>query len=230
MNRLLYKINIFVLCILICMFVAGCGGQDSTLTLNSKPEENVTGDEQLTNRNNMDEDSSASANQDNIVADSSASIDQDTEMIYVYVTGQVKTPGVYRLNQDDRVYKAIEAAGGFTKKASKVSLNLADGLTDGEHIHVLSKTQYKEQYATQEKKASDIVSEGDDESGSASLVNINSAGKEALLTLPGIGEAKADAIIAYRENTGLFHTIEDIMNVPGIKEGAFTKIKDKITV
>lgn len=143
-------------------------------------------------------------------------------LIVVYVTGQVHTPGVYNLGQDARIYEAIELAGGFTRKACKISMNLAERVVDGQHIHVLS----NEEYANINNNETAII----DEASSDSLININTANKEELMQLPGIGEAKANAIITFRENSGDFNTIEEIMQVPGIKEGAFAKIKLLIKV
>lgn len=156
--------------------------------------------------------------------------DQDTEVskesssaaknqkIYVYVCGQVKNPGVYEFTSDDRIVMAVEAAGGFTSKAAKDTINQAEKMKDGQQIYVPSK---------QESKAEPSSGTG----GSASAkVNINTAGKEELMTLSGIGESKASDIIAYRQEQGSFSKIEDIMKIQGIKEGVFNKIKDNITI
>jgi len=134
-------------------------------------------------------------------------------LLYVYVTGCVKMPGVYTLPKGARVYQAIDMAGGFTKKAKEDSLNLAEMVVDGQQIYVMSKTEYKAS-----------VKEEDN------LVNINAADKEELMTLPGIGESKAEAIIKYRETNGMYKRIEDVMNVSGIKESAFSQIQSYITV
>lgn len=125
--------------------------------------------------------------------------------IYVDVSGQVMNPGVYCLSQDARVCDAIFAAGGFTEEAAASRVNQARLLTDGEQIIVPSKEE-----------------EGD------GLVCINTADIEALTMLPGIGEAKAADIIAYRQEHGFFLKTEDLMNVPGIKEALYRRIKDKI--
>lgn len=141
---------------------------------------------------------------------------------YVYVAGCVKNPGVYTLPPDARVYHAIEKAGGFTEDADQTSLNLAAGISDGEKLVVYS----KEEAAVEMRDAVFWESAGKNEK----LVNINTAGKEELMTLAGIGESKAEAIISYRQEHGGFQKIEDIMNISGIKEGAFEKIKNFITV
>ena len=134
---------------------------------------------------------------------------EQASQIYVYVCGHVKEPGVVRITSGQRVYEAIDAAGGMTEDAYPDALNLASPVNDGEKIY---------------------VSGGDGADGSAALVNINSASKEELMTLPGIGEAKADAIISYRETNGPFSSTDDILNVSGIKEGVYDQIKSLICV
>lgn len=136
--------------------------------------------------------------------------------LYVYVAGRVKKPDVYKVPEGSRVYQLIELAGGFEEDADTVSINLADRVHDGMKIIV---------YAVGEEPAGDA-----DTPSQSRFVNINTASKKQLMTLPGIGAAKADSIVRYREENGYFHSIEDIMNISGIKEGAFDKIKDFITV
>ncbi len=140
---------------------------------------------------------------------------QTLDMIYVYVTGKVITPGVYELPIDSRIYVAIELAGGLANDADEKSINMAQKLKDGDHIHV---------YAIGESYTLDTSDDGN------SLININTATKEQLMTLSGIGESRAESIITYRDTVGAFLSIEDIMNVSGIKEAAFEKIKDNISV
>lgn len=147
---------------------------------------------------------------------SEAETAREAEKIYVYVCGAVTEPGVYPLSADARVQDAVRMAGGFTEEADPEALNLARRLSDGEQIRVPT-------WEEQEQAAS----------GSAAgpgLVNINTATAEELMTLNGIGQAKAEAIISYREREGPFSSIEDVMQVPGIKEAAFLKIRDHITV
>lgn len=135
--------------------------------------------------------------------------------LFVYVCGQVNEPGVYELAENDRILHAIEAAGGFTKEAASDYLNLAELIQDGQKIYVPDKTE-----AYQEKN-------GSTQKG---MVNINKATKEELMTLSGIGESRAEAIISYREKKGNFKKIEDLKQIEGIKEGIFLKIQDKIVV
>ena len=135
----------------------------------------------------------------------------DATTICVYVCGEVNSPGVYQCKKGARLFEAIELAGGLTKEADLNSVNQAQVLEDGTKINILS------------------INDSNDTQGS-SLININSATKEQLMTLPGIGESKADSIVAYREKRGSFKSLEDLKNVEGIKDGVFNKIVDLISV
>jgi competence protein ComEA len=161
---------------------------------------------------------------------------EEKPTICVYVCGKVKKPGVYELSEDSRLYDFIKAAGGFTKKAAKEYWNLAGKAEDGQKLYVPS----KKEAAVMEKntEASVLGTEAMQEAGGSKSdgkadsekVNINTAGKEELMTLSGIGEAKAEAIISYREANGTFHSIEELMQISGIKEGIYQKISEDITI
>lgn len=135
--------------------------------------------------------------------------------IFVYVCGAVKEPGVVRLAEDSRAADALAVAGGFREDAAQDAVNLAARLTDGEKLY----------FPTVEETVAQAS-----EDASTGLVNINTADKETLCGLPGIGEAKAEDILRYREENGFFGSCEDIMLVPGIKTSVYNKIKEKITV
>ena len=144
----------------------------------------------------------------------------EKEKICVYVCGSVKKPGVYELPEDARIVSAIALAGGFTKSASAEGVNQAERIKDGQQIYVPSK-----------KEAGNGTSSQAGVSGTQDKrVNLNSASREELMTLTGIGEAKASDIISYREENGGFEKPEDIMKIRGIKQGIYRKIKDMITV
>ena len=166
---------------------------------------------------------------------------EDMPLVYIHVCGLVSTPGVYGLPAGSRVYEAIEAAGGFSEAAVPDYLNLAQVLEDGMKIQVPDREQAEEWKArglTQSGISAGAVSAGvqtpgrtgTGEGGAKAMVNLNTASKEDLMTLRGIGESRAEDIIHYREAFGGFKSIEDIMNVSGIKDAAFEKIKDSITV
>lgn len=159
-------------------------------------------------------------NEENIEAELMTPV-PEKEQVIVHVSGAVVSPGVYEIDSGMRVYDAINAAGGFLDSASDDNLNLAQIITDGEKITVLTKKQAKK------IKKSDGGKSGTD---NEMLININTASKEELMNLPGIGEAKADAIIEYRENNGGFKSTDGIMGISGIKEGVYSKIEKYITV
>lgn len=153
--------------------------------------------------------------------------DREREVCMVHICGAVMHPGVYELTEGSRIYQAVEAAGGFTKEAAQDYLNQAQSVKDGERLYI--PTLKEAEHAME----SGTVFGGTDGAGTAEkngLVNINTADEDELCTLPGIGSGKAKSVIAYRTKNGEFHKIEDIMQVEGIKEGLFEKIKDSITV
>lgn len=144
------------------------------------------------------------------VEDANLEEKSDTEGLYIYVCGAVKNPGVYQLTTGSRIKDAIEVAGGFSDNADMNAVNMAAFVEDEMQLQVPDKTQ------------SDL--------SVSDKVNLNTADKEKLMTLPGVGESKADSIIRYRAENGRFKKIEDIMEITGIKEGLLEKIKDSITV
>lgn len=147
---------------------------------------------------------------------------REAEWCYVHICGEVEKPGVYRVEADTRVYQVIELAGGLTEEACPDYVNQAAVVGDGMKLVIPS----QEEALT----LPDTGEEPDAGKGPDGAVNINTASREELCTLNGIGEGRAESIIKYREEHGGFSRIEDIMKVEGIKDGAFSKIKDKITV
>lgn len=139
--------------------------------------------------------------------------DKSFSEIYVYVCGHVVTPGVYRLAADARICDALKMAGGVSDDGNPEALNQAEQMSDGQTIYVPG---IGEEVSQPETTADD------------GLIDINTADRESLMTLPGIGESKADVIIRYREEHGSFKTIEELMEIPGIKEGVFNKMKEYI--
>ncbi len=140
-------------------------------------------------------------------------------LIYVQVSGAVKCPGVYGLAEGSRVFHALELAGGVTKGADPTSLNQAERVTDGQMIQVLTAEE-----AAQREESGKAQPEDDGK------VNLNTADKEELMTLTGIGDAKAQSILDWRMEHGGFAQIEDLMKIEGIKEGVFSKIRDSVKV
>jgi len=151
-------------------------------------------------------------------ADLSTVTDDAPVIIAVYICGEVNAPGVYYLEDGSRISDALKAAGGAAENADLQSINLAQRLTDGQQITVRSAA----------------VSGSDASLGSAvsgsGKINLNRASKEDLMTLPGIGEAKASAIIKYREEVGWITSTDEIMNISGIKDKIYSRISDLIEV
>ena len=167
---------------------------------------------------------------------------EETKTLVVHICGAVSAPGVYELPAGSRIIDAVEAGGGFLPEADEACCNLAEEIVDGCQIYIMTKTescadgQAEKKAGIQTSPDSDMqTTDRNVRSNSApalenGLVNLNTADVAALMTLPGIGESRATAIISYREQHGAFAQIEDIMKISGIKQAAFSKIKDKITV
>lgn len=140
--------------------------------------------------------------------------------IYVYMCGCVVNPGVYVCADGTRLYQLVELAGGFTADADENSINLVLVAEDGQRVYIPAVGEVVAD------SAGGVASDG-----SVKIkVNINTADKSELMTLPGIGESRAADIVAYRQKNGYFANTKDIMKVSGIKEAAYEKIKDYIKV
>ncbi len=193
--------NIVVLVVIISLFLAGCQRTDTDeIILSSVESEKV----------------------DDKAPSEPVEVPDTNETVVIFVCGAVADPGVYTLEEDKRIIDAVEAAGGFSENADESYLNLAATLQDG----------MKLQIPTQDETASleDFNSSFSKSESENTLVNINSASKEELKSLPGIGDGIAGKIIDYRTEKGRFTCIEDVMKVSGIKDKLFAKIKDYITV
>jgi len=149
--------------------------------------------------------------------DGSNKDDTTDAIIMVYIAGCVKNPGVYEVKNGSRVTDVLDAAGGATDEADLKAINLAARVKDEDKIIVPNISE----------NLSGSQAGAQNESG---LININTATKEELKTLPGVGDVRAGNIIAYREKNGNFNSIEDIMNVPNIGKGIYAQIMDYITV
>lgn len=158
-------------------------------------------------------------------------ITQPPQDIFVDICGAVTKPGVYRMPPDSRVYEVVEAAGGLLPEAAGNRVNQAQPLSDGQQIYVPTKEEAEKAGAVPAEGAFPEIKAGENSPVSENgKVNLNTADAAALQTLSGIGESKAQAILAYREEHGGFSSIEELMDVPGIKENTFLKIKEKIAV
>lgn len=172
--------------------------------------------------------------------------EEDNEkLINIEVKGEVKNPGVYSLKENSIIKDAIELCGGFTSNANTNNINLSMKVKDEMVIFIYKKSVYKKVNKVDtgcksngydiskcvEKKESIIESSNKNiTSNETKLININTASINELTTLSGIGKSKAEAIITYRQNNGLFKSIEDIMKVSGIGKSTYEKFKANITI
>lgn len=179
---------------------------------------------------------------DEIVVDSFNDFSIEKEEIYVDIKGAIQKPGVYSVKENSRVKDVIEKAGGLTKYADTSVLNLSKQVQDEMVIIIYTESEILEMKKGTtsikfiEKECicpklendaciEDVITNKED--NNISKISLNSATKEQLMTLPGIGSSKADAIIKYRETNG-FQSIEDLLNVKGIGKSTFEKLKEFI--
>lgn len=151
--------------------------------------------------------------------------EQEAEEIMVDVKGEVASPGVYKVEMGERVVDVIEKAGGLTEAANTSVINFALRVSDEMVVYIPAKGEAVE-------VAGDVHSVDASQGGSpkSNKINLNKATQAELETLPGIGPAKSQLIIEYRDENGSFKTIEDIMTISGFGEKTFEKLKDLITV
>lgn len=150
---------------------------------------------------------------------------KENEAMKVHITGQINREGVYEIKDGDRLEDLINKAGGLSPDADSKSLNLAMKLEDQMKIYIPS----KDEILDQEDANTDQIISNADPSSQEGKININEASKEELMTLPNIGEKRAQAIIDYRESKK-FETIEEIKNVTGIGDKFYQAMQDLITV
>lgn len=201
----------------------------------------------------IDNEKKLSVTKKNILKEQNTTSD-NVKTVFVDVKGAVNAPGVYELENTKRVIDAINLAGGLSDNANTINLNLSKKLEDEMYIIVYTKKEIADfkknnnsseiSCASNECLCPDTNNEAcinqnsnknssntkTSSSNSNSKVSINTAKKEELMTLSGIGESKANAIISYRQENGNFKMIEDIKNVSGIGDVVYEKIKDSITL
>lgn len=146
---------------------------------------------------------------------STAPVEISAAALYVHVSGAVDRPGLYRLDSGARVVDAVTAAGGFADDADRSAINLARPISDGEQLHIAVVGEAPETGAP-------VAGVG--------RVNLNTADAAALDTLPRVGPAIAERIIAWREANGRFTSVDDLLSVPGIGEKMLAGLKDLVTV
>ncbi|NMB40713.1 MAG: hypothetical protein GX996_02105 [Firmicutes bacterium] len=149
----------------------------------------------------------------------------ETKVVIVHVTGAVKNPGVYTLQEGSRVFHVVDEAGGASDDADLERINLAQPLYDGQPVYVPRKGD-----ECLQPSADPFSQQEGFSAAGAQKININRANKAQLETLPGIGSVKAQNIINYRESNGFFQSVEDLTKVNGIGEKTLEQIKELITV
>lgn len=198
------KINIcFILLILLISVVTFCSCSKKSY-LDKDSSVNTTSD-----------DKSVSNNKDKSTNSTKDKSSNSSGKCFVQVVGAVNKPGVYELESDSRIFQAILMAGGLREDADESSLNQAQKISDGMKLEI---------------KTKDEVQSNAQNSPNDGKVDINTADASTLMTLPGIGESKANSIIKYRESKGRFNSCEDLKNITGIKDGVYNKIADSIKV
>lgn len=143
--------------------------------------------------------------------------EETASSLFVYVTGAVNKEGVYAVDSSSRIFEVIRLAGGLSIDADTERINQAEYVRDGMHLHI--------PHIGEDSGITDFETVA-----SGGLVDINSAGMEDLLSLKGIGQAKAEAIIEYRKKNGSFRSVEELLNVPGIGQTILNDIREKIRV
>ena len=158
--------------------------------------------------------------------------DCSTQTAAVYVCGAVRNPGVYYLEAGSRLMDAVDAAGGFLEDADDTYVNLAAVVVDGTKLKIPTVHDNSNENGSEVIESFDleVYSSTQSEDLGGKCININTASKEELKTLPGIGDGIADRIIKYRTDNGKFKSTEDIMKISGIKDKLFSKIKGYICV
>ena len=216
-------IEIALIIVISCILFLSCSRGSGNQKIRISKSENLSSSEQV--NSNEEKSEGNDAGKSNAVSGEDADREEDKTQteVYVYVCGEVVNPGLYALPEGARAMDAVTAAGGFTEDAATDIINLAEIETDGSMLRIPSVQEVK-------NGEIEIPTASGGFSGQNGLIDLNTADVDKLCEIPGIGEAKAKAIIDYRNRNGKFAKTEDLMLVPGIKEGTYEKIRDYIKV
>ena len=236
-KELVISVIIALILSFIMMFVTQVKSSNNVITDKStKNSISKTKDSQESNIDNK-----VKVSENNVQIETSTEKSDDTSKqnsdIAVYISGEVKKPQVVKMKTGDRLVDAVEKCGGMTKDADLNAINLALLLKDEAHYiipkigdtSIVSQQNYVNQSSTDDKSINSISSV-DTSNSSKSTININTADKTALMSLPSIGEKTAQKIIDYRENNGKFQTKEELKNVTGIGDKKYSQLEEFITV
>ena len=212
----------------VCLWLSGCGdgGEKIALeqALRQQEAQSAATSENAPDTGRRD----TGAQQETQVRQTSQAMpEKEADTVWVHICGEVEMPGVYELTAGSRICDALLAAGGFTAEADTEFLNLAELVSDGMQIVV---PDVEEAWRLRLESGAEENGIKEDKIAKDGRININTASLEMLCTLPGIGESRARDIISYREKHGGFARPEQIMEVSGIKQAVYEKIKDLITV
>ncbi len=202
-----------------CLLAAACGERENVYF---QTETSVAGTQQ-------NEDVAATEIMAENNADDTQTAGSDKKR-FVYICGAVNVPGVYEVEQNTRLYEVVEAAGGLREDAAEESVNQARQIEDGEMIRILTQEEAAQAGDEEAGEGAENDVKAETANDSDGRIDLNLATVAELMTLPGIGQAKADSIVRYREKNGAFSSIEEIKQVEGIKEGVYNRIKDNIKV
>ena len=203
---------VFLMLVVTCLVTNGCGSKSYF--------ESVEAAESAEDGTDEDPQQAKTAKDASDTLDEKAS-DETESVVFVQVSGEVIHPGVYELENGSRIFEAIEAAGGITEDADIRTMNQATVVSDGDMIYVPAYGEAESEGSmTGTKSQSGITEDG--------KVNLNAATVEELMTLPGIGEAKARLIVDYRETNGRYEDPAEIMKIQGIKQGVYDRISDMV--
>lgn len=202
-----------------CLLAAACGERENVYF---QTETSVAGTQQ-------NEDVAATEIMAENNADDTQTAGSDKKR-FVYICGAVNVPGVYEVEQNARLYEVVEAAGGLREDAAEESVNQARQIEDGEMIRILTQEEAAQAGDEEAGEGAENDVKAETANDSDGRVDLNLATVAELMALPGIGQAKADSIVRYREKNGAFSSIEEIKQVEGIKEGVYNRIKDNIKV
>ena len=184
-------------------------------------------DESDPSKDVADVDHTESSSETTVLGEVSNETMEDDVTIYVHICGAIVNPGVYEVSEDTRIVDLIEVAGGLEQEAAGDYINQAQQVEDGQQIYIPTEDEVSD-VGLLEFKMEDLETENDE--GVLSPIDINKADVSDFMKLPGIGQAKAESIIKYRNSYGDFQSTEDLMKIAGIKEGVFQKISSYVFV
>lgn len=222
------RTNMILFITFLCFFCTGCGADD-TVYLEQTMSDQVICEQDTEYVQGYETEVSVPGTEKEHATSVCGTTETISDTCYVYICGAILHPGVYEVPLGSRIYEVVYLAGGLTEEACKSSVNQAEPVYDGQMIFI--PTVEEAEAGVDVDAVAKSVGDSDTKKKEADgRVNINTATLSELMTLSGIGQTKAERILAYRDTHGDFASVEEIMNVDGIKEGLYNRIKDDIRV